>query len=660
MEPLKTKQQETPPSIISAGAKYLLARFFNACTFEKIGFFRNWENNSARNLINTAKASISSKLSEVVFSKGLQSLENGVQGLPKQLKNVHWDLIMGLGALVRMTPLGRGQLGDETTRFVMNVLEGIAQAKGEFANLSENVMGTALQLIGTLYQENGDNKDLMDACKKWAFDKIFSSDFVLSNVLSVDRGEASVMQRFIGWLCSTSLVRNIADHLVTEHILNNPDNNLLKSEPKLFHEQVIAACIKDFQAMGGHELSLNNLKRLFSVSNENLSPKLRQHVVEFNRLREALSNNLIAATIGKLVRASGVMLPSSKQLSDLKRTLTDLLENPCLENYQNFAMACLLLLPQATKLSESVQNKIAALAVPHVQAMIKSGNMALMRECLSGLTGIISDTGEIMLKIARMCTGNKSVGTELVQNLTPRLQSLINKTCTYLAQNLGNRTQQAFNGILDLFVNHPERIQELSKLLRSNQTPESIIIACLDLVQAWFTAAEPTQMARKAIPAVIETAQPVEHTVVDVAQGATHAVAGHAQAVGHTVIHRVQVAVNAASSSGIGRLVETAQSVGRTVVDVAQGATHAVVGHAQAVRHAVVHRVQIAVNAASSSGIGRLLGRRFSGGMSAISDALAPEIASAQESFRELVAQPLRQAVDRQRLEGGLRSIFGM
>jgi hypothetical protein len=620
MGPLETKRQEQPASIASTGAKYLLARFFNACTFEKIGFFRNWENESARNLMNAVKASINSNLSKIV-SGGLQSLGSSIQSLPDQLKSAHWDPITSLGtehgALVRMTPLGNlGQLGDETTRFIVNVLNDIACAKGEFADLNKDIMGTVLRLMGTLYQENGDNKHLMDACKKLAFDKIFSSDFVLSNVLSVDRGEASVMQRFIGWLCSTSLVRNVADHLVTEHILNNPDNNLLKSEPKLFHEKVITACWKDFQRMGGTELSFSNLKRLFSASNESLSPELRRHVEEFSRLQEALSNNLITSTLGKIVRASGALLPSEELLSNLKCTLTDVLENPCPENYQNFAKACVRLFTQVEKLSEPVQDKIAELFVRHTQPMIKNGNMD---GCLLNLALAINNTGEIMQEIARVCTNSESVDANLVQSLTPRLQTFINKMCTCLVQDTGNLMQQDTNDILaegtyiggtvgfsqlNLFAGNPERTEAVCQLLRNNKTPESIATACMDLAQAWFTTTAPVQMIK----------------------AATHAV------------------------------VETAQSVGRTVVDVTQNAAHVVVEAARTAGRAVVSTVQTAVETASS-GIGRLLGRDSDKDVPATGDPLASEVAAVQEDFHELIASSLQPVVNRQKLEDGLRSM---
>ncbi|MDR0756145.1 MAG: hypothetical protein LBE99_04515 [Puniceicoccales bacterium] len=645
VEPLDIKQQEQP-SIASTGAKYLLARFFNACTFGKIGFFRNWENESARNLMNAVKTSINSKLSEVV-SGGLQSLGSSIQGLPDQLKSAHWDPITSLGTehgtLVRMTSLGNlGQLGDATTRFVVNVLNDIACAKGEFADLNKDVMGTVLRLVGTLYQENGDNKHLIDACKKLVFDKVFSSDFVLSNVLSVDRGEASVMQRFIGWLCSTSLVRNVADHLVTEHILNNSDNNLLTNEPKLFHEKVVAACLKDFQDMGGTELSFNNLKRLFSASNESLSPELRRHVEEFNRLQEALSNNLITSTLGKIVRASGALLPSEESLSNLKRTLTDVLGKPCPENYQNFAKACVRLFPQVEKLSEPVQDKIAALAVSYMQPIIQNGDMDHMHEYLVCLGFAISGTDDIMQEIARACTSSESVGADLVQSLTPRLQKFINETIHHL-NGTGQQAPNVAEGVyiggtvgfsqLNLFANNPQRTEAVCQLLRDNKTPESIATACLDLAKAWATTTAPAQMAREAT-----------RVVVDV----THNVAEAAQVAGRAVVGAVKDAASAT--------VETVRAVKDTVVGMAQDTAEA----AQALGHAVVSTVKDAASATVgvvSSGIGRLLGRDSGEDVSAINAALAPEVVSVQETFHALMAPSLQQASNRQKLEDGLRSM---
>jgi hypothetical protein len=602
--PLETRQQEQPASIASTGAKYLLARFFNVCTFGKIGFFRNWENESARNLMDAVKTSINSNFSKAV-SKGLQSLGSSIQGLPEQLKSAHWDPITHLGTahgtLVRMMPLSNlGQLGDETTRFVVNVLNDIACAKGEFADLNKDVMGTVSRLMGTLYQENSDNKHLMDACKKLAFDKIFSSDFVLSNVLSVDRGEASVMQRFIGWLCSTSLVRNVADHLVTEHILNNPDNNLLKSEPKLFHEKVITACWKDFQAMGGTELSFNNLKRLFSASNESLSPELRQHVEEFNRLQEALSNNLITSTLGKIVRTSGALLPSEESLSNLKRMLTDVLENPCRENYQNFTKACVRLFPQVEKLSEPIQDKIATIAVGHMQTIIRNGGMDHMHEYLVSLGLAISGTDDIMQEIVRVCTSSENVGADLVQSLTPRLQKFINETIHHL-NGTGQQAPNVAEGVyiggtvgfsqLNLFANNPQRTEAVCQLLRSDQTPESIATACLDLAQAWFTTTAPALAVKAAV-------------------------------------HKVTYAV-----SGIGRVLGIGSGKGAPAPNDPP-------------------RSAVAVKTASS-GIRTSSDEDSDKG----DDPLASEVAAVRDEFHEVMAPALQPVVNQQNLEDGLRSM---
>ncbi|MDR0647664.1 MAG: hypothetical protein LBF43_04530 [Puniceicoccales bacterium] len=603
---LETEQQEKPASITSTGAKYLLARFFNVCTFEKIGFFRNWENESARNLINATKACLNSMIAEK-----LQGLRSSVQGLPEQLRNAYWDPMHS--TLVRMTPLGNlGELGDETTRFVVGALVDIAHAKGTVA---DNLMNMAVLLLSTAYQENDEDRHLLDACKNLAIKRICSPDFVLSNVLSVDKGDASAMQRFIGWLCSTKLVRNIADHLVTEHILKNPDNNLLKREPKLFHEKVAAACWADYQEMGGDQLSLKNLKKLFSVSNEDLPPTVRRHVEDFNRLQEALSNNLITATIGKLVRAN---LPSEKQLSDFRRAFTDVLECPNPTNYHNLATACIRLCPQAERLSEPVQNKIATLAVPRMQAAIKSGNMDSMREYSLDLARVVSDTDDIMQEITRACTGGESVDDKLVQSLKPRFQSFARNTCIYLSQDADLRTPQDRNNILaegtyvggavgfsqlDLLVDNPERREKLCGLLE-NGDAESIVGACLGLAQVWTTTTAPVQAIRNATRAVAEAAQTATNAVVGAAQGVTSVVVGAAQAVGQAVVNTMQVAINAASS-----------------------------------------------------GVGRLLGRDSGEDVSAIDDALAPEVASVQQSFHELVDSPVQQIAHRQKLEDELRSI---
>ncbi|MDR1254936.1 MAG: hypothetical protein LBJ78_02840 [Puniceicoccales bacterium] len=617
-ELLNTKQQEKPASITSTGAKYLLARFFNVCTFEKIGFFRNWENESARNLVNAVKASIGS-----VMGEKLQNLRSSVQGLPGQLRSACWDPMNGalVGRLIGRTPLGNlGQMGDDTTRFVVGVIMDVAHAGGEVA---ENAMDMTMLLLGTAYQENNEDKRLMDACKKLAFDKIFSSDFVLGNVLSVDKGEASVMQRFIGWLCSTSLVRNVADHLVTEHILNNSNNNLQKNRDlKLFHEQAAAACWKDFQETGGDQLSFSNLKRLFSTSNENLPPIVRQHVVEFNRLQEALSNNLVMATIGNLVRTN---LPSREQLSGFKCAFTDVLENPNPKNYQNLASAFILLLPQGENLSKPVQDKIAALAVPRMQGAIKGGNMDSMRRYLLDLAHVISDADEVMQEITRACSGRENGNDKLVQSLTPRLQSLVRNTYIYFGQDPNLRVQQDRNRMLtegiyvggsvgfsqlNLLADNPEREEKLRNLLE-NSNAESIIAACLDLTQVWVTTTRSVQKARDA----------------------THAVVDVVQTVGNTVV-------------------EAAKIVGSTAVGMAQGAVSVVVDTARAVGQVVANTIQVA-----SSGIQRLFGEDSGEDVSAIDDALAPEVAAVQESFHELIAPPLQQVVGRQKLEDGLNLI---
>lgn len=373
--------------------RYLVARFCNYATFSKVGFLKNWEENSAKTMLQWVEQTVSSQLN--VVGPQLKELAKNACWIPLA-KATH-------ESFAKNSALALSESGDKVTEFICDILEGITTKQDAETGVKGKAFDLIAKTLSTVYQGNPNSQVAMRATISGLVGYLLDKQTIASIMDSCNLGKWTNLTNFvIGFIGARARLEGLIKHHILENKafdVKNPDNNASLKE---FHDELLKAFFKDLENANAGKWTLERLSKVFTDTSQ-ASPEAKEYAEKFLKLRGEVLGKVARGTasdIFTLLESQGIKIPESRQNKVIK-TLEEACTQQTEASYTAASMAILLAMPQAENLDESSKDALAQLLSKNVKSIVSHPTPENLKKVIEDVRTTIETTENLLKDITR-------------------------------------------------------------------------------------------------------------------------------------------------------------------------------------------------------------------------------------------------------------------